>query len=185
VPHQEAVPGMRRGRRAIAVGTPVETGQRDLVAAVGNVVEQPAVSPPEIGWRHQREVRAVLDTSDGITRRLVQVDDRCIQVMRWIEFPMDRVAHALIRPDRAKDPAIEDGGQAFDDFDAQDAPGCAVMVSPPGRRCRNSGEIITFSLCRALQASGGYRSDPMDDSICASLVVSRRGRAKMSSYDET
>ena len=79
VPHQEAIPGMGRSRRAIAVGTPVKTGQRDLVAAVGNVVQQPAVSPPEIGWRHQREVRAVLYPSGGIMRRLVQVDDRCIQ----------------------------------------------------------------------------------------------------------
>ena len=44
---------------------------------------------------------------------------------------MDRAAHALIRPDRAKVPAIKDGGQAFDDFDTQDAPGLGCHgVSP-------------------------------------------------------
>src|ERR1700722_19406628 len=114
---------MGSGRWAIAVGTPVETSQCDFVAAVDNIIKQPAVSPPKIGWRHQREVRAVLDTSFGITRCLVQVDDGCIQGVRRIELPMDRAADALIRPNRAKGPSIEDGRQAFDDFDAQDASG--------------------------------------------------------------
>ena len=47
-----------------------------------------------------------------------------------------------------------------------------------GGRCRNSGDVITVGLRRALEACDGHLSYLMDIAICAILLASRRRSAK-------
>ncbi len=154
VPHQESVAGMRRGRRAIAVGAAIEPGQRDLVAAVGHVVQQPAIAFREVRRRHQREVGTVLHPSMGVARRLGQIDDHGIQRMRRIEFAMDRATQALVSPDRAKHAPIEYRRQALGDFNIQYAAGLGCHPGSPWV----ADQTITFVRCRALCARTAGRT---------------------------
>ncbi len=162
VPHQEPVAGMRRGRRAIAVGATIEPGQRDLVAAVGHVVQQPAIAFRQIGRRHQREVRAVLHPSGGVARRLVQVDDHGVQRMR-ADRARHGSCHSGTRTSRSSrnTRAIENRRQAFGDFNAQYAAGLGCH--------RGSPLLASVGVARKITTPARRRTPDLDHANCCSV----------------
>ena len=72
---QEAVAGVGSRRRVVAAGGAVEHAQRQLVAAVVDVVEDGAVALGGVFRREEEDVRLELDLAFRVARRQVQIDD--------------------------------------------------------------------------------------------------------------
>jgi hypothetical protein len=80
-----------RGRGIVAAGGGVvEAGEDRLAATVAGLVEDRAVALGEIERLEDVEVGGVLDLPLRVARRLVEVDDGCVERVGGIERAMMR-----------------------------------------------------------------------------------------------
>ncbi len=80
---------MLGGRGIVAAGAGVvEAGEDRLAAAVAGFVEDRAVALREIDGPEDIEVGRVFDLPLRIARRLVEIDDRCVERMGGVERAM-------------------------------------------------------------------------------------------------
>ena len=82
-----------------AVRRSIEPRHDRLVAAIGYVVDETAVSAIEIKRFQDPEVALVFDIAVRVAFGPIEIDDSGIQGMRRIEFAEQRAVQALIGPD--------------------------------------------------------------------------------------
>ena len=112
MPHQEAVAEIASGRRGILRAPAVEAGQDHLAAPVHDVDQCDAVAG-RVGQRPQDvDIRRKLDPPGLVPAGLVEIDDRPVPGMRWVQREMGRADDLLVA--RAVD------RRASHDIDPQD-----------------------------------------------------------------
>ena len=119
------------GHRPVAVGTQIQPGERDFIAAIGHVVHQPAIALCGIDGFQQGKRRLVCHHTLFVARRLVQIDDAGIAGMRRVQRAVNDAAQALVGADIAEHHSAEDRRQPLSDLDPQDAAGIRRHGSRP------------------------------------------------------
>jgi hypothetical protein len=113
-----------------AFGSAVQPRHDRLVAAIGHVVNQPAIAASNVERLQYAELRLMFDHAAPIARRLVEIDDAAIQRMRRVELAERRAVQPLIGADRGELGTIENRGFPLSDFDPPYAAAIAHRVLP-------------------------------------------------------
>ena len=125
--HQEAVAGVAR---MAALRRAVQSRHDRLVAAVGHVVDQPAIAARNVNRLQNAELGLILDVAACIARRLVQIDDAGVQRMCWIELAERRAMQPFIGTDRTEFLTAKYRRFPFVDLDPPHAAAVAPCRSP-------------------------------------------------------
>ena len=100
--HQEAVPGVFRGARIVVGRGVVEELERALVAAVVDVVEQPAVAAGHVHGLDDEELRRVLHQAAVVGGRQRQVHDVAVGGQMRVDGEADPSADPFVGADGAE-----------------------------------------------------------------------------------
>ncbi len=105
-PHQEAVAGIGRGAGSDRPRHAVERRQRQSVAAVRHVEEQPVTAAPRILRHQDAEIGRVVDEAVAAVTGEVDIGDDAVQLVRRIDGEMRRPVELDVTPDLAERPSI-------------------------------------------------------------------------------
>ena len=103
--HEQAVSGVGGGRWIVAAD--VVEGAVSLVAAIDDVVEDPAVTVREVDGLEDVDVDRILDHAPLIARREVDVRDEGIAAVRWIDLGIGAGKDLLVLADASERQAAE------------------------------------------------------------------------------
>src|SRR5262249_36760006 len=135
-PHQEAVSRIGEARRTVARRRVIDALDHALGAAIGQLVEQPAIAAREIDRLDQADVDPVGDATVRPARPMRKVDDRLVARMRRVEVAERRRLEALIGPDVSERGATERRLRALADIEAQDTARRLLHVKLPREATR-------------------------------------------------